>query len=136
MQNCSCRRCRMITRACCTDGCSCWTESTRCPCRRPRSVLSTRRGQRGRPSWTERCVRARPRCVSHSSRASSGRRNNRLWCASVLSVCLRLRASLRVPPCSSRCVGPTTPRTTPPHPWPNLWPPATVRPTRSHDPAR
>lgn len=67
--------------------------------------------------------------------------DRRLWkpeetfLLSFCSVCLRLRASLRVPPCSSPCAGPATPPIAPLLLWLNLWPPATLRPTRTPDPA-
>lgn len=52
------------------------------------------------------------------------------------SVCLRLRVSLRVRPCSSPYVGPPTRPIAPRRLLPNLWPPATPIPTRTPGRAR
>lgn len=121
---------------------SCWTESMRCLCKRRRSVLPIRRGQRGRPSWMERCV-----CdnylqeiqsktfFSQSPLFAESTDRTVFFSLSPCSVCLHLRVSLKVPHCSSPCAGPPTPPTAPPHLWLNLWPPATVRPTRTPDSA-
>lgn len=122
---------------------SCWTESMRCLCKRQRSVLPIRRGQHGRPSWMERCVRTTYRRLKvklslHKVpclQRLKSQRTEQFFVLSPCSVCLHLRVSLKVPRCSSPCAGPLTPPTAPQHLWLNLWPPATVRPTRTLDSA-
>ncbi|XP_078729095.1 polycomb protein SUZ12 isoform X2 [Lampetra fluviatilis] len=50
------RRCTLRSSRCSikTDGASCWTASTRWPCRSWRTATSAKRGRRGRPSWRAR----------------------------------------------------------------------------------
>lgn len=81
---------------------------------------------KGRSDERETFIRNIKDVVSHSCRGDSS-----ALPPSVCSVCLRSRVSPRVPRCSSPCDGPATPLNSPPHPWPNLWPPATLRPTRT-----
>lgn len=122
-----------VVNACVEGACSCWTESTRCRCRKWRRILSGKREPPGRPCWTERLV-LRPSLALLRDR---GFRNDCIVSDTafifhniVSSVCRRSRTSLRVRRCSLTCAGPTTPLTTRLLRPPNLCPRGTPTPTR------
>lgn len=91
----------------CSDVCSCWTESTRCLCKRLRSVPSTTRGRPGRPSWMERCVCVKSKridegCCTHWRSVEEDALEEKLTSFSPSSPPLQ-----RLPPLESFSQGPT-----------------------------